>query len=278
MELDARLAGRILESVPDVTADEQDTTPIAAEVESAVESDVTTTEKSEGADLAPGNPESAGTAAQASASQNDERHSDAHRSEDGDFLPQGAAIQESDEHSSSQGEHLTSEMAETSAEVGLSGSTDLKSLRARSWALARRLAQRHGIGELIAPLGDNGLGFLLRDGPDPALTEALDEDTLAQVSALWWVLAACSEMTVAPLDQLLPAMEDGSVLKQALREQDAQLLFSRVWTLDPGHMGHRLWRRLDERGWDEFVSLIQTYRRLHRTAEATGVSLWGSGR
>jgi hypothetical protein len=167
---------------------------------------------------------------------------------------------------------------ETSAEVDLSGPTDLKSLRARSWALARRLAQRHGIGELIAPLGDNGLGFLLRDGPDPALTEALDEDTLARVSAVWWVLAACSEMTVAPLEHLLPAMEDGSVLKQALREQDAQLLFSRVWTLDPGHMGHRLWRRLDERGWDELVSLIQTYRRLHRTAEMTGVSLWGSGR
>jgi hypothetical protein len=167
---------------------------------------------------------------------------------------------------------------ETSSVVDLSGPTDLKSLRARSWALARRLAQRHGIGELIAPLGDNGLGFLLRDGPDPALTEALDEDTLAQVSAIWWVLVACSEMTVAPLDHLLPAMEDGSVLKQALREQDAQLLFSRVWTLDPGHMGHRLWRRLDERGWDELVSLIQTYRRLHRTAEATGVSLWGSGR
>ena len=165
--------------------------------------------------------------------------------------------------------------AQAAAQSGISGPTDLKSLRARSWTLARRLAQRHGLGELIAPLGGNGLGFLLRDVPDPALTGALDEDALAQVCAVWWVLAACAEMTVAPLDHLLPAMEDGSVLKQALREQDAQLLFSRVWTLDPGHMGHRLWRRLDDRGWSELVNLMQTYRGIHHACQETGVSPWG---
>jgi hypothetical protein len=165
---------------------------------------------------------------------------------------------------------------EISTQVGLSGPTDLKSLRARSWTLARRLAQRHGFGELIAPLGNNGLGFLLRDVPDPELTDALDEDTQARVSALWWVLAACSEMTVAPLEYLLPALEEDSVLKQALREQDAELLFSRIWTLDPGHMGHRLWRRLDEQGWGELLSLMETYRRIHHTAEETGVSPWSS--
>lgn len=87
---------------------------------------------------------------------------------------------------------------ESNAAAGLSMPTDLKSLRARSWTLVRRFAQRHGIGELIAPLGNAGLGFLLSDVPDPALTEVLDEDSLAQVSAVWWVLAACSEMTVAP--------------------------------------------------------------------------------
>lgn len=157
---------------------------------------------------------------------------------------------------------------------GMTVPTDLNSLRARAWTLARRLAQRHGLGDLILPLSGNGLGFLLRDVPDPALAEQLDEETLAQVSMVWWVLAACSEMTVARLDHLLPALEDGSVLKQALAGQEAQLLFSRVWTLDPGHTAYRLWRRLDDRGWDELLGLMDTYRALYRTAQAAGVSLW----
>jgi hypothetical protein len=157
---------------------------------------------------------------------------------------------------------------------GMTVLTDLKSLRARAWTLARRLAQRHGLGDLILPLSGNGLGFLLRDVPDPALAEQLDEETLAQVSMVWWVLAACSEMTVARLDHLLPALEDGSVLKQALAGQEAQLLFSRVWTLDPGHTAYRLWRRLDDRGWKELLGLMDTYRALYRTAQAAGVSLW----
>ncbi len=76
---------------------------------------------------------------------------------------------------------------------------DLKSLRARAWTLAARLAQRHGMGELIAPLPRQGLGFVLRDVPDPALAEQLDADTLSRLSLLWWHLAACAEMTVAPL-------------------------------------------------------------------------------
>jgi hypothetical protein len=170
------------------------------------------------------------------------------------------------------------EAESSAAPSSLSAPTDLKSLRARAWTLARRLAQRYGIDELIVPLGNEGTGFLLRDVPDPALTKALDEDSLAQVSAVWWMLAACSEMTVGALDHLLPAMEDSSTLKQALREQDAQLLFSHVWTLDPGHMGHRLRRRLDDRGWRELLDLMETYRQIHHFAEPTGLSPWGPPR
>ena len=151
---------------------------------------------------------------------------------------------------------------------------DLKSLRARAWTLATRLAQRNALGELIEPLSGKGLGFVLSDVPDPALVDQLDEDALAQVSMVWWHLAAASEMTVAPVEHLLPALGQNSVLRQALEEQDAGLLFSSVWTLDPGHMGFRLWRRLDARSWKDLVDLMETYRALHQAANNAGEGLW----
>lgn len=151
---------------------------------------------------------------------------------------------------------------------------DLKSLRGRAWTLATRLAQRNALGELIQPLSGKGLGFVLSDVPDPALLDQLDEDALAQVSMVWWHLAAASEMTVAPVEQLLPALDQDSVLRRALDEQDAGLLFSSVWTLDPGHIGFRLWRRLDARNWKDLVDLMETYRALHQAATNSGEGLW----
>lgn len=151
---------------------------------------------------------------------------------------------------------------------------DLKSLRGRAWTLATRLAQRNALSELIQPLSGKGLGFVLTDVPDPVLVEQLDEDALAQVSMVWWHLAAASEMTVAPVEQLLPVLGEESVLRRALEEQDAGLLFSSVWTLDPGHMGFRLWRRLDARNWKDLVDLMETYRALHQAATNAGEGLW----
>ena len=154
------------------------------------------------------------------------------------------------------------------------GAKDLKSLRARAWTLAARLAQRHGIGGLVAPLAGKGLGFILRDVPDPSLADQLDADTLGQVSMLWWNLAACAEMTVAPLESVVATLSDDSILRQALENQDAGLLFNSVWTLDPGPTGYRLWRQLGEQDWQDLLNLMDTYRRIHRAAEASQLRLW----
>lgn len=154
------------------------------------------------------------------------------------------------------------------------GATDLKSLRARAWTLAARLAQRNGISGLVAPLSGKGLGFILRDVPDSSLADQLDAETLGQVSMLWWHLAACAEMTVAPLDAVIATLSDDSILRQALENQDAGLLFNSVWTLDPGHTGYRLWRQLGEQDWQDLLNLMDTYRRIHRSAEASQVRLW----
>lgn len=160
-------------------------------------------------------------------------------------------------------------------DISRSNPSDLKSLRGRAWTLAARLAQRNGIGDLVEPVSRHGLGFILRDVPDPALADQLDEDTLAQVCLLWWQLAACAEMTYAPLDSIIPLLPAESVLRRALEEEDAELLFSSIWTLDPGHTGYRLWHSLPDRDWQDLLSLMDTYRRIRHLAAETDVMIWG---
>ncbi|MET0102580.1 MAG: ParB family protein [Sedimenticola sp.] len=151
---------------------------------------------------------------------------------------------------------------------------DLKSLRGRAWTLATRLAQRNGMADLVEAVSGKGLGFVLRDVPDPTLADQLDEDSLSQLTMLWWQLAACAEMTFAPLEAMLPLLPDESILRRALETEDADLLFSSIWTLDPGHTGYRLWRPLDDLDWRDLLALMDTYRRIRRIAADTGVSVW----
>ncbi|MCB1753502.1 MAG: chromosome partitioning protein ParB, partial [Gammaproteobacteria bacterium] len=162
------------------------------------------------------------------------------------------------------------------AGIGVSNSTDLKSLRARAWTLAARLAQRNGLSDLVVPLSGQGLGFILRDVPDPALADQLDEESLSQLSLIWWQLAACSELTLAPLVSITPHLPTESVLRQALEQQDLATIFDSVWTLDPGQTGHRLWRRLGDRDWMDLLNLMDSYRRIHRLAEERQLDLWAT--
>ena len=157
---------------------------------------------------------------------------------------------------------------------GQPGPGNIKSLRARAWTLAVCLAQRNGISDLVEPLSGQGLGFVLRDVPDPALADQLDDDSLSQVSMIWWQLAACAEMTVAPVETIVATLPAESVLRQALEQQDAGLLFNSVWTLDPGHTGYQLWRRLGEQDWNDLLNLMSNYRQIHHLAESSGIRLW----
>jgi len=154
------------------------------------------------------------------------------------------------------------------------GLVDLKSLRARAWTLAVRLAQRNGLGDLVIPLSGQGLGFTLRDVPDPALADQLDEETLSQLSLVWWQLAACAELTIAPVSSIIPHLSEKSILRQALEQQDLARLFDSVWTPDPGQIGHHLWRRLGDRDWNDLLNLMDSYRRIHRLAEERQLDLW----
>ena len=168
----------------------------------------------------------------------------------------------------------TTDVSESLIDASDSKPTDLKSLRGRAWTLAARLAQRNGIGDLVMPLSGKGLGFVLRDVPDPALADQLDEDALAQICILWWQLAACAEMTFAPIESIIPTLPSDSVLRRALEDQDAELLFNSIWTLDPGHTDYRLWQSLHDRDWRDLLNLMDTYRSIRHLAADTGTLIW----
>ena len=164
--------------------------------------------------------------------------------------------------------------SESLIDAGHSIPADLKSLRGRAWTLAARIAQRNGIGDRVKPLSGKGLGYVLSDVPDHALADHLDEDSLAQICLLWWQLAACSEMTFAPVDSIAPTLPADSVLRRALEDQDAGLLFDNIWTLDPGHIGYRIWYSLPDRDWRDLLNLMDTYRRIRHLAADTGTAIW----
>jgi ParB family protein of integrating conjugative element (PFGI_1 class) len=192
-----------------------------------------------------------------------------------DYQSDGQPTEPRRESEEDTGHDMNTKTAQHPATSDQSRPPDLKTLRARAWTLAQRIAQRHGLETLVAPLIGKGLGYMICDVPDAALLEQLDQDELAQVSTAWWQLAACAEVTVAPLAEILPLVQEGSVLRRALEDQDAGLLFDSVWTLDPGNTGYRLWRRLDDRAWQDLCGLMENYRDLHRVAETTGSPLWG---
>ena len=266
VELDARLAGRDIDlSMPDgeddaVTSGEEDSSSRASPVKVKGVAGIQTSGDRQG-DSADAIPDDETPVVQGS-SRGIAPNASEEESEDPPDAPiesPARSIQSLETQSITLGEH---------------GPTDLKSLRARAWTLAARLAQRNGIGELVTPLSGKGLGFILRDVPDSSLADQLDADTLGQVSMLWWHLAACAEMTVAPLEAVVATLSDDSILRQALENQDAGLLFNSVWTLDPGHTGYRLWRQLGERDWQDLLNLMDTYRHIHRVAEDSRTQLW----
>ncbi len=151
---------------------------------------------------------------------------------------------------------------------------DVPAMRSAIAALARAIAARHGMESLITATPEAGTGYLVTEVPDPTLLAQFDEDGLAQVSMIWWQLMAFAEMTVAPINALLPRLSPDNVLYRAIRDQDAGLLFNAVWTLDPGQVGFRLWRTVGDDDWTDLRALASHYRQLHQAAVRAGVSLW----
>lgn len=149
-------------------------------------------------------------------------------------------------------------------------------LRETAFTVARRLAERHGIGVLIAPLNDNGLGFLVLDIPPASVVDQLDDELLEQVSSMWWQLVAFAEMALAPPELLQTKLDRESALSSAMLAGEGDRLTDKVCTLDPAQLAMRFWRQLNHEDWCDWLWLTHNYRELHRMARLLNTPLWSS--
>jgi len=149
-------------------------------------------------------------------------------------------------------------------------------LRETAYTLARGLAERHGIGVLIEPIKDTGLGFLVRDIPSSSVVDQLDDDLLAEVSTMWWQLTSFAEMAVAPPDLLAQMLDKDSALGAAVLAGESSRLSDTVWSVAPAQLAQRFWRQLNHEDWCDWLCLAHNYRELHRMASKLNTPLWST--
>jgi hypothetical protein len=167
---------------------------------------------------------------------------------------------------------------EVSAPKGLSDQgaapTDLKSLRARAWMLATRLAERHGMGHLIKPLAGEGYGYLITDILTTRDAHEHDAERALRDATLWWHLVACCEGSSLPLEILARHLPAASGLRQFCETQDPALLLERVPVLDPSSFGPLLWSQLADADWSDLLGLMDCYRQIRQRVVHQGAALW----
>jgi ParB family protein of integrating conjugative element (PFGI_1 class) len=149
-------------------------------------------------------------------------------------------------------------------------------LRETACRLAQRLARRHGMGELIKPLTENGLGFLVCDVPPASIVDQLDDAMLAKITTMWWQLIAFAEVTLAPREAVLTILDAESVVGAAVRSGDGRRLIDEVSTVNPADLGQHFWRQLNYEDWCDWLCLAHNYRELHRMAQQLNTPLWSA--
>lgn len=154
------------------------------------------------------------------------------------------------------------------------GLMPLELLRKTAFELASQLAEGHGIGSLIEPLPDEGLGYLVLDVPPANIIDQLDPDLRAEVLTLWWQLTIFADMAEAPPDALQNRLSEDSELVTAVHERDFARLAERVRPLEASRLAKGFWARLGHEAWCYWLCLAHNYRELQRTAQETGTVLW----
>jgi len=152
----------------------------------------------------------------------------------------------------------------------------IDSLRYQAYEHAESLARRFGLGDLIVPLADIGLGFLIKDIPSRDVIDRVDDELRASMCTMWWQLLAFSEITIAPVSVIEGYLDRNSELLSILRNGKIRLLFERIWIIDPGSFADRFWCRLSQQDWIDWLQLAHSYRELNRLALEQERPLWES--
>ena len=141
------------------------------------------------------------------------------------------------------------------------GPLDLKSLRARGFTLALKLANRHSLKESVLMSPAWGLGFMV-EIPGVLLAHIEDDPAIEGSQWVWWLLLALSETLVSP--ERIALLDERMRLRGLLQESaDIRRLFP--------HVGYPRLHRLgafiscstvSSRTFQDLVLLMENCRRL----------------
>jgi ParB family protein of integrating conjugative element (PFGI_1 class) len=159
------------------------------------------------------------------------------------------------------------------AEADSAAAISLEALRENAFVVAKRLATRQGLGTLIAPLHDVGLGYFVRNTP-PSLNAEADSERRSCVAVLWWHLVTFADMPFAPQELLHDRLDASSNLKDAVSSGNWTRLLALVPMPDPTCFGLRFMMALDDAGWQDWLSLTVNCREMHRLAVTEHRPLW----
>jgi hypothetical protein len=159
------------------------------------------------------------------------------------------------------------------AEVDRAAAISLEALRENAFVVAKRLATRQGLGTLIAPLHDVGLGYFVRNTP-PSLNAEAESERCSRVSVLWWHLVTYADMPFAPQELLHDRLGASSDLKDAVSSGHWTPLLVLVPMPDPTCFGLRFLMALDDADWQDWLSLTVNCREMHRLAATERRPLW----
>ena len=138
---------------------------------------------------------------------------------------------------------------------------DLKSLKARAYVLAQRIAQHYRMGPIIAPAPQTHFGFILTDFPDN-VDETPQHIPIAQV---WWLLyGLChqEDIEAALLDRLAPADSEFRLVAPSLDPLElAGILLDKAPPLN-GAVFMRAISTIEGRELQDIIDLMATYREL----------------
>ncbi len=182
----------------------------------------------------------------------------------------------------------TSDPRESEVPVGLEPAkasplglpTDVKSLRARMWTLARQLAQRNALGECILACPNKGCGFLVDLPAMPLFAgEGPESAEEARRVTLWWMLAGLAEEWPYGLGQApaLPYLAEASIYPAAMaisegdEETSTQTLVPRV-SFPPSLdiLARELLAVIEERSYAMLLQLVDTRRALQAQCRRLG--------
>jgi ParB family protein of integrating conjugative element (PFGI_1 class) len=156
---------------------------------------------------------------------------------------------------------------------------DPKSLRARMWTLATRLAGRLRLGDCVVPIGNRGCGFLMDLPPEPlgdftgALIGEWDPEWFQYKRvALWWLLTDLSLVLQSNgLADDLIAERTPRLHELLAASSGLDRIALVVGQVESWQYGCTLWGHLSETEIKDLCQLLQTYGAIWDLAAAAAV-------